>query len=1062
MWHNVSDAGTMQKIPSPHRIWLGRSRELGELEAGLDELDAGRGSLFLVAGEPGIGKTRLAEEVGRAASARGVSVHWGRAWEAGGAPSYWPFIQALRTMSSETAVLDALVTPSPTPVERFQMFETIDAFLRSAARTPRLLVLDDLHAADLSSLQLLHFIVRDLRSRPLMVIATYRDGEVRLSPELAPLIARIAREGCVLSLRPLDRDDVAEFVARATGRAPTGDRVDELVRKTEGNPLFLRELLQLHGAEAWRSETIREVVRARLALLPRESRALLEAAAVLGREFAAAPLAAVAGMAEPEARALIEPAANAGIVEGLENPPRWRFTHVLLREGLYGAAPARRRAALHLAAATELKKRLGGLSPTELAHHLFHAVPEVSPSEAARAVVEAADHAMSLLAFEDALALYERAESQLDGTQGEERLLFDAVLGAGNALMRMAEVDRGKRACGRAADLARQLGDGERFARAVLAGGYEHAPWVRDAAGLAGLEEALSILPPGDGALRARCMAQLAGDRDPEPDPEPLMQLARDAVAMARRTGDPDALLSTLSAASFALAVYPDPAERSLLFEETLRLALAAGDKRVALRAHGFLVGASLDLGDPEGARAHVVAVESLVQDFPHGRFSWLLLFIRAIEELLQGRFEEAHEIYAEARASLNEDEARGALMAGSSLSVACVTERYDDVAGIEAETRAAFASLGYPFGGLIGEMLIAQLYGRAGARERAAAQLATCAADPLFESIREPLWLAMLTDACHLTSDAALADRLYTMLLPRAHRFALMGPITACVDLPYARHLGLLAETLGRIDDAVAHLEDAEARASRAKMRAHLARLWLELARALVARGGSGDRDRAASLAGRALALATELGQTGLLPGIAALTGDREITAPPAAGIHPPSFSMRREGDYWSVESEGRTVRLRDRRGLSLLSRLLDRPGQELHVLQLTSSGSEPSDAGDAGPALDDAAIQSYRRRLLELREELEEAERFADSGRAEKARAEMDFLTEELARAVGLGGRARRVGSAAERARTTVQKRLREAIRRIEAELPELGRHLDQTVRTGLFCGYFPDGRR
>ena len=109
----------------------------------------------------------------------------------------------------------------------------------------------------------------------------------------------------------------------------------------------------------------------------------------------------------------------------------------------------------------------------------------------------------------------------------------------------------------------------------------------------------------------------------------------------------------------------------------------------------------------------------------------------------------------------------------------------------------------------------------------------------------------------------------------------------------------------------------------------------------------------------------------------------------------------------------------------------------------------------------LDEQAVQSYRRRLLELREELDEAEGFADAGRADRAREEIDFLTEELARAVGLGGRDRRAGAAAERARTAVQKRLRNAIRRIEEGLPELGRHLDQAIRTGTFCGYLPDGR-
>src|SRR5262249_20781281 len=155
--------------------------------------------------------------------------------------------------------------------------------------------------------------------------------------------------------------------------------------KTEGNPLFLRELLQLSGADARRSEGIREVVRARLELIAPAARRALEAGAVLGREFAAAPLAAVAGVAELDARALVEPAAHAGLVESVGDPPRWRFTHVLLRQGLYDDLPAERRAALHLAAAEYLRHRRGGPPLAELAHHLVRAIPAVSAFDAARA-----------------------------------------------------------------------------------------------------------------------------------------------------------------------------------------------------------------------------------------------------------------------------------------------------------------------------------------------------------------------------------------------------------------------------------------------------------------------------------------------------------------------------------------------------------------------------------------------------------------------------------------------------------------------------------------------------
>jgi hypothetical protein len=1047
----------MLKFSFPHRIWLGRAQEMRLLEAGLDELVGGRGSLYLVTGEPGIGKTRLADEVSRAATARGVPVHWGRAWEAGGAPPYWPFIQALGTMPGDRETLDRLVTPSVAPIERFQLFAAVARFLDAATGSPRLLVLDDLHAADLSSLELLHFLARDLRARPLMVIGTYREVEARLAPEGGPVLARIAREATALSLGRLGRAEVAEYLVQATGSDPASERVDELYRQTEGNPLFLREVLQLHGSPSRPPEGIREVVRARLALLAGESRRLLECAAVLGREFAVGPLAAVAGVSELEARALVEPAANAAIVEPLDDPPRWRFTHALLRQGLYDDLPAERQAALHRSAAAELARRAGDADLAEIAHHLANAIPAVSPVEAARAALRAADRAMELLAFEDALAFYGRAEALLDRTAGEDGARFDAALGAGIALMRMAEVRRGRAACARAAELARRLGDGERLARTALAAGYEHEPWVRDQARIAELEEALAGLPPGDGPLRALCMAQLASERDPEPDNRPLGQLAREAVAMARRTGDAGVLRATLSAASMAF----DSDDRIPISQEMLGLALAAGDKRVALRAHGFLAGGFLERGDPGGVQPHLVAMRALEREFGHGRFRWLAAVLHATDAFSRGDFEEGQRLCRDARASVEDDQARGALMAAAPLAIACITERYEDLAALEASVRAAFGELGHALAGCIGEMLVAQLHGRAGDRARAQAQLAAVAAHPLFEAIEEPSWLALLTDACHQVADRSLADRLHRALRPHAERFAWLGPVAVCLDLPYARHLGLCAQTLGRLDEAVAHLEAAVAIASRAQMRGHLARLWLELAGALLARGGAGDRDRASVLLERARATAAELGQVGLLLAIES-AGPRSTGVAPQVAPAPAAFALRREGDVWSIAWGDRTIRLRASRGLAILARLVESPGQELHVLQLASPGGDAIDGGDAGPALDQPAIQSYRQRLLALRDELAEAEEQADSGRAERARGEIDMLTSELSRAVGLGGRTRRTGQAAERARTAVQKRLREALNRIAGELPDLGRHLDQTVRTGIFCGYFPDGRR
>src|SRR5262249_14859920 len=214
--------------------------------------------------------------------------------------------------------------------------------------------------------------------------------------------------------------------------------------------------------------------------------------------------------------------------------------------------------------------------------------------------------------------------------------------------------------CLRAADLAKKLNSGERFARAVLGCAYEYAPGVRNTQLIALLEEAITMLPPGDGALRARCMAQLAAERQPEPDTRGPMDLARNAVAMARRLGDDDTLLFTLTAANFALMVFADPAERIALNQETLRLAAAARDKRLALRARLLSFSDCWEQGAAAEAEVHIREYDAIAREFPHGAFHWTLVAIRAAQTLWQGRFEEAEDAFRETRRLAEQDATRG------------------------------------------------------------------------------------------------------------------------------------------------------------------------------------------------------------------------------------------------------------------------------------------------------------------------------------------------------------------------------------------------------------------
>jgi hypothetical protein len=178
------------------------------------------------------------------------------------------------------------------------------------------------------------------------------------------------------------------------------------------------------------------------------------------------------------------------------------------------------------------------------------------------------------------------------------------------------------------------------------------------------------------------------------------------------------------------------------------------------------------------------------------------------------------------------------------------------------------------------------------------------------------------------------------------------------------------------------------------------------------------------------------------------------------AAGTTADANVFRREGDYWSITFDGRTVRVRDLKGMRYLARLLAHPGRELHVLDLVAAETGHSVViGDAGELLDERAKAAYRRRLTEIEDDIEQARSLGDWRREAQADTEREFLIRELARAVGLGGRSRRAGSASERARAAVTRAIRQAIARIGEHDAQLGEHLGAAVRTGTHCAYVPD---
>jgi predicted ATPase len=428
-------AGTAQ----PGRPFVGRVRELGELCAGLDAASA---RLFLVTGEPGIGKSRLMEEFAGLLADQGWRALVGRCWEGGGAPAYWPWIQVVRAAGGEFEAClpvprgaDARPTSEPLPApgsvdpeaDRFRLFDGLARFLAEMAdKHPVLVVVDDLHAADEPSLVLLRFLAQTITDRRILLLGAYREGERRVH-ELADLFGDLVRVGHRIPLAGLSRPEVGAYMGQVTGRAPPEPVVARVHRVTAGNPFFVGEVVQvLLGdrslADAGQPmadpmlrvpEEVRALIRRRVAGLSRETSSNLSAAAVIGREFELRVLGRVSRLSVGRLVDALAEAVQAGILtEDPSVPGRYAFSHDLVRETLYEGMPAARRLALHRTIGLVLEEVFhDDLEPhlAELAHHFSRSALLGDAPAAVEYSVRAGDRAAGLLAYEDAVPHYARA-----------------------------------------------------------------------------------------------------------------------------------------------------------------------------------------------------------------------------------------------------------------------------------------------------------------------------------------------------------------------------------------------------------------------------------------------------------------------------------------------------------------------------------------------------------------------------------------------------------------------------------------------------------------------------
>jgi DNA-binding SARP family transcriptional activator len=884
--------------------FVGRERELSELAGALHDAVGGQGRLCLLTGEPGIGKSRIAEELARHARPEGAQVLVGRCWEAGGAPAFWPWVQSLRSYvrgndrdglvgelgpgaAEVAAILPELreripgLHPPAAPKSegaRFRLFAATAEFLRRASdKRPLVLILDDLHAADTPSLLLLQFLARELGSMHVLLVAAMRDVDPLPAEPLTVMLAEVAREPVTrrVSLTGLAEDEVADYVRLTAEEIASPELASALYGKTEGNPLFVCETVRLLSLEGLPPQanggprlaippTISEVISRRLAHLSPGCNQMLVQASVLGREFALDALERV--FAEPEARflACVDEATAARVV--MEVPGVWgrlRFSHVLVRDTLYDRLGAARRARLHRRAGETLEAlyaRDPGPHLAELAHHFLEASAAGAPDKAVGYARGAAERAVSSLAYEEAVRLYQMALQAHSREEEPDAMIgYELLLALGDAQTRAGDTLAAKQAFLHAAQLARRAGHaGGVMARAALGyGGRFLFNVSRDDHRLRPLlEEALADLGDGDSELRAMLLARLAGGplRD-EPSRERRASMSEQAVDMARRLGDPALLGYVLDGRFLAICAADTIEERLAIAAEMVQLSESAGDLERLFQGHTYRTWTLLELGDLAAVQAQIGIASRIADDLRQPAQLWMVAATQTLCALLEGRFEEARELIEEAF-RLGERAIPWNAAVTRHLQLFALQREQGRLDELEKTVRRAVQAYPtYP----VWRCVLADLYAELGRQDDARAEFERFAAGDFTGLPFNEEWLlgmTLLADVCAALGDVPRAGRLHELLLPYRELHAVVLPEISFGAV--ARALGKLAATAGRFEQATRHFEAAIQINEQSGARPWTAHARHDYARMLAARG---DRQQAHQQVAQALATYCELG---------------------------------------------------------------------------------------------------------------------------------------------------------------------------------------------------------
>jgi DNA-binding SARP family transcriptional activator len=826
----ASDSPVPSPAPTPAGTttgWptVGRAAEEAALLDVLARAEAGTPATALLVGEPGIGKSRLVSRVMAVARERGFRVATGRCSQDDGAPSLWPWSQALRELAPGDlgSHVEELLAGAPSGTddgaerEAFRAREALahEVTSRSSAG-PVLLVLDDLHWADTASLKVLRHLVTSAAPGHRLAVVVTRRRLPEPTGDLAEVGEELARHHVTrLDLSGLTPEESRSLVDAVSGAGVPAEVVDDWHRRSGGNPYFLVELARLDARDSTTlPATVRDVIVRRLQDLPERTRELLLLAAVLGRRFSLDLLAAVAGGPAEDVDDALGPAREAGLVEDPEAGVV-AFTHALTRDAVVTTASPSRLARLHAQVAHTLADdaAVGGMvggdeRVAELARHWLAAGP-THVGRAWRAAADAAAQARRTFSWVEAERLVAAAiDAHRRDPLGTTEERIDLLLTRARDCRPNAEWDQVLPCAEEAIALARREEDLSRLAAAAAAA-PDGSVWMpqqwnevpEDA--IEDLRWALAELPHGDSADRCRVMLALAVLLYYEPSAlAEVRALAEEGVAMARRVGDP-ALLAWAAETAWKALWTPAHADlRLALAREALGATREAADQDAEVVASVLLTGNLLELGDRTAYVDTAAATARLASrrrnSYAQVALGWIDLSLASLRRDGASVERVAAELHA-LRPRLNPGNEALHLM-----GIHLMSHLWDERIGELVEPIAA--AMAVADNDLAADVLLLAL-ARGGDLDQLRAQLATPIAHRVDNWGSTSSWCGV-AEAAAAAGDVPLAERMASLLAPLHGRIAISGIST--VMGPVDGYLALVLATTGRGQEAT----DAAARA--------------------------------------------------------------------------------------------------------------------------------------------------------------------------------------------------------------------------------------------------------